>query len=99
MRIVYLDKNMESVSLSGFRFIKMEFGLVADLMFKNPCTTQFYTMFEFHKGTSVVKDIFCGNDSLPNASLQNLGKIVKVKCVTEGKTTYTFTDDSWTSIG
>ena len=92
---------MSDYTLTGFRLVRFELGLVADLMYENPCTAQFYIMFEFRKGIAVAREIFAGDRPAQTVYLNNLNKIVKYKVGNDNEKnlTYVFTDNSSFSMG
>ena len=92
---------MSDCTLTGFRLVRFELGLVADLMFENPYTAQFYLMLEFRKGIAVTREFFAGDRPAQMVYLNNLNKIVKHKVGSddEKNLTYVFTDNSSFSMG
>ena len=92
---------MFDYTFEGFRFVSIELGLVADLMFENLYTAQFYTILTFRKGVTISKQSFAGNNDSQAIYLGNLGKIVKYQSINEVDKvmTFVFLDGSSISMG
>ena len=84
--------------LAGSRFTEIKYGLVADLLAKNPYTAQCYVSLEFKRGVEIVSDIYQVH-LFAGLTLEYLGKTLKHKEQVDRKISYTFTDGSIMTVG
>jgi hypothetical protein len=94
-----LYRQMVDRKLAGARFVRISYGLVADLPVKHNYTDQFYVALEFQKGVETFNDCYSLATLTPRLCLRDLGEILKHKTQTEDQVFYTFTDNSIMPVG